>query len=82
MATWLRPLVKAVMKEDFWFEAPHMAVLGNLTKRQDYLGAVEKWKLELARQRGQVLRMLCGPDQVSRKYTPLPATCAQLKQSG
>jgi len=72
-------LVPAVMKEDFWFEAPHMAVLGDLTKRSDYLAAVEKRKLELVRQRGQVLRMLCGPDAVSKKYTPLPETCAQVK---
>jgi TolB-like protein len=72
-------LVPAVMKDDFWVDAPHLAVVGDLTKRPDYLAAVEKRKVELAGQRREILRMLCGPDPVSKKYKPLPATCAPLK---
>jgi hypothetical protein len=69
------------MKEDFWVEAPHSAVVGDLTQRPDYLAAVEKRKVELAGQRREILRMLCGPDPVSKKYKPLPATCAIWKKS-
>lgn len=74
-------LVPAVMKEDFWFEAPHLAVLGDLTKRPDYRRAVEKRKVELARQREQLLHMLCGPNPVSKKYQPLPETCRGVRRA-
>jgi TolB-like protein len=74
-------LVPAVMKEDFWFEAPHLAVLGDLTKRPDYRRAVEQRKVELARQREQFLHMLCGPNPVSTKYQPLPETCRGVQRA-
>ena len=73
-------LVAAVPKEDFWFEAPHMAMLGDLPKGPKYLGAVKARKAELAKQKDEVLRLLCGPNPVSKKYTPLPETCASWKR--
>ena len=75
-----RELVAAV-PQDVWLEAPHMALLKDFTDAPEYLAAVEVRQAEIARQSARVLEMLCGPEPVSRKYKPLPETCAQWKPS-
>ena len=40
---------------------------------------MKKERAVLDRQRAEVLEMLCGPNPVSKKYKPAPATCAQWK---
>jgi hypothetical protein len=70
-------LLASVTQEDFWFQAPYMAMLGDLPQRPEYLEAVKIRKAELAEQRLLVLQLLCGPNPVSKKYVPLPETCAQ-----
>jgi hypothetical protein len=57
-----------------------MAMLGDLPKRADYLQAVKVRKAELVKEKDEVLRLLCGPNPVSKKYTPLPETCAAWKR--
>jgi len=55
--------------------------LAGVAARPDVQAAIRAQEALVARQRVEVLDMLCGPNPVSRNYKPAPETCAKWKSS-
>jgi tetratricopeptide (TPR) repeat protein len=51
-------------------------VFARLLRRPDYVAALKKLDAILAKQRAQVVEMLCGPKRISETWQPAPETCA------
>src|SRR5262249_33838794 len=54
-----------------------LPIARRLAQRPDFKEALRTFDATLAEQRGKVVRMLCGPDQVSSSWQPAPGTCTR-----
>jgi TolB-like protein len=66
---------------NMWMVMPHIWEMKDIVVRPDVQAAMREQEALVARQRREVVEMLCGPDPVSKKYEPLPETCALMKSS-
>ena len=65
-----------------WRMLPRLPELAAVAARPDVQAAIRAQEVMVARQRVEVLRMLCGPDPVSKTYQPAPGTCVGAGQPG
>jgi tetratricopeptide (TPR) repeat protein len=75
--------VVAIETDPFmWRMLPRLPELAAVSARPDVQAAIRAQEAMVARQRVEVLRMLCGPDPVSKTYQPAPGTCVGAGQPG
>jgi hypothetical protein len=55
-------------------------MFAELVKHPEFRTAEAQGRPRMERQRQEVRRMLCGPNPVSKRYKPLPQTCALAAQ--